>query len=300
MSVPVQSGKMNKRERGICARARQFREGIKWSQSDFAANLGITRDQLASIEYGRTPLRYDIAWKYNVLFGMSLSALAEEGFPVNFTELDRWPNPYLLKNPSILLSNVLDSLYNSEPDSLIVSQGKNPDAFSTNAPVPGYLHRAANLEFVIDLLKNSIAQVQTKSVFDFCGEIRSAIQKIAEKFPHESEERSLKELNDLNWFLIRKEISRRFQNDGHNFNLTQKATSSSLADVKVDPLWPALKNRLQEATAKSGSKTKLAKFLKVDLTRVSQWLSDSKTAREPGAEYALQMLYWVEHPEVQK
>jgi hypothetical protein len=64
--------------------------------------------------------------------------------------------------------------------------------------------------------------------------------------------------------------------------------------------WPGLKRKLQEATAHPGSKSKLAKFLKVDLSRVSQWLSDAKGAREPGAEYALQMLYWVEHPECQK
>jgi hypothetical protein len=82
-------------------------------------------------------------------------------------------------------------------------------------------------------------------------------------------------------------------------DLTNKATSSNIADVKVQPQWPALKRRLQEATAKAGSKSKLAKFLKVDLTRVSQWLSDSENAREPGAEYALRMLFWVEHPEVQ-
>jgi hypothetical protein len=81
-------------------------------------------------------------------------------------------------------------------------------------------------------------------------------------------------------------------------DLTNPATSSKLMGVKGQ--WPALKRKLQEATAEPGLKSKLAEFLKVDLTRVSQWLTDAKSAREPGAEYALKMLYWVEHPELQK
>ncbi len=81
-------------------------------------------------------------------------------------------------------------------------------------------------------------------------------------------------------------------------DLTETLTQSNIADVK--PLWPALKRRLQSATSETGKKTELAKFLKLDLTRVSQWLTDSKSSREPGAEYALQMLHWVEQQERQK
>lgn len=79
--------------------------------------------------------------------------------------------------------------------------------------------------------------------------------------------------------------------------LTKKATSENIADVNIPPQWPMLKKQLQEATAKVGYKSKLAQFLKVDLTRISQWLSDAKNAREPGAEYALRMRYWVNLPE---
>jgi hypothetical protein len=81
-------------------------------------------------------------------------------------------------------------------------------------------------------------------------------------------------------------------------DLTNKSNEHKVIDVKAQ--WPVLKRKLQEATSVPGTKSKLAKFLGVDLTRISQWLSDSKKSREPGAEYALQMLYWVEHPEVQK
>lgn len=78
-------------------------------------------------------------------------------------------------------------------------------------------------------------------------------------------------------------------------DLTETLTQPIVEVVK--PLWPALKKRLQSATAETGKKSELANFLKLDLTRVSQWLTDGKSAREPGAEYALQMLHWVEHQE---
>ncbi len=74
-------------------------------------------------------------------------------------------------------------------------------------------------------------------------------------------------------------------------HLTQTATYETIAGV--NNLWPALKRQLQSATAKTGKKSELAKFLHVDLTRVSQWLTDKKSAREPGAEYTLQMQAWV-------
>ncbi len=52
---------MNEREHQICERIRQFRESTKWSQDDVSKELGISRDRWASVEYGRTPLRYDLA-----------------------------------------------------------------------------------------------------------------------------------------------------------------------------------------------------------------------------------------------
>ena len=78
--------------------------------------------------------------------------------------------------------------------------------------------------------------------------------------------------------------------------LTDVNDSVKPSDVKAQ--WPILKKRLQEATAEPGLKTAMARFLKVkNLASVSQWLTDSDNAREPGAEIALKMLYWLEHPE---
>ena len=68
-------------------------------------------------------------------------------------------------------------------------------------------------------------------------------------------------------------------------------------DMKAQ--WPLLKKRLQKAAQPVGTKSKLAEFLGVKIASVSQWLSDSDSQREPGAETTLQLLKWVELQERQ-
>ncbi|MDB6112987.1 MAG: Helix-turn-helix domain, partial [Pedosphaera sp.] len=67
---------MNDRERAICARVKQFREQIKWPQPALASELGLTKDKLASIEYGRTPLRYNTAIQLCHVFDLNPHWLA--------------------------------------------------------------------------------------------------------------------------------------------------------------------------------------------------------------------------------
>ena len=54
--------------------------------------------------------------------------------------------------------------------------------------------------------------------------------------------------------------------------------------------WKQLRDRLIAATAPRGQKQALANWLGVSLANVSRWLS----GREPGGNYALRMLLWVE------
>jgi len=69
---------------------------------------------------------------------------------------------------------------------------------------------------------------------------------------------------------------------------------SDAKDVGVKAHLPQLLERLKRATVASGSKSDLADFLGVPLASVSRWLSGD---REPGGEYVLQMLTWVERQE---
>jgi len=57
-----------------------------------------------------------------------------------------------------------------------------------------------------------------------------------------------------------------------------------------------LAKRLKRATAQTGKKAGLARFMGVAPARVSEWLS----GQEPGGEYALKLLRWVTEQERQK
>jgi len=69
--MPKKSGLETPREVQIGQRVKRFRDQINWPQPAFAVELGISRDKLASIEYGRTPLRYAIGYRLCFVFDVN-------------------------------------------------------------------------------------------------------------------------------------------------------------------------------------------------------------------------------------
>lgn len=65
------------RELEICKRVREIRLEKGWKQSAFAKALGLPRVRLASYEYGRAPVRYELAKLIGEKFGVSQRWLAE-------------------------------------------------------------------------------------------------------------------------------------------------------------------------------------------------------------------------------
>ena len=63
-------------EEEICLRLREVRRQLRWKQRDFAEELGITRDRLASYEYARAPLRYSLAKRMGEVFDVNQRWLA--------------------------------------------------------------------------------------------------------------------------------------------------------------------------------------------------------------------------------
>jgi transcriptional regulator with XRE-family HTH domain len=76
-------GKLSRRELEICQRVREVRDIFKWSQPDFAKELGISRVRLASYEYGRAPIRYWFAQTLCSKFQISQMWLATGQKPIN-------------------------------------------------------------------------------------------------------------------------------------------------------------------------------------------------------------------------
>jgi len=104
--------KLPKREEEICVRLREIRNGMKWKQSDFALEFGITRERLASYEYARAPLRYDFGSKVCARFGVSQRWLATGKKPQspNFKISQALEKAIPARK---LFSEVYDSLLNS-------------------------------------------------------------------------------------------------------------------------------------------------------------------------------------------
>lgn len=106
------------------------------------------------------------------------------------------------------------------------------------------------------------------------------------------------------WVMTFDDLARMLDLPGEPWSPGKKElTPTSTSDNNPDTMkarWPALKKRLQTETAAPGARASLAKYVGVadDLTRISQWLSDSDNAREPKAEYALRMKEWLENPKV--
>src|SRR5580658_868816 len=74
--MPKISGLVTAREKEVARRVQQAREHINWPQPAFAAELDISRDRLASVEYARTPLRFMDGYRICMVFDINPEWLA--------------------------------------------------------------------------------------------------------------------------------------------------------------------------------------------------------------------------------
>ncbi len=285
---------MNEREREICARVKEFRGAIKWSQKDFAAQIGISLNQLASIEYGRTPLRYDIAWKIRVLFGLSLEWMSVGEMLPDSLNTDELPPPESTGLPVFaLLSTVSDKIHGPTAQQ---SHSKRK-VRQTKVDAKELRHR----EFISMVLKHQIddwvSRVPDGYTADFSDKFFQLAKTYLKALPEEPAHLVNARFDALLWAKMRADVTARLAAGGMalKIDLTNTATSSKLVGVK--PQLPSLRERLNRATKEIGMMSALADFLHVPLASVSRWLSGK---REPGGEITLKMLRWVEQQERQK
>jgi transcriptional regulator with XRE-family HTH domain len=292
--VPVSSGKMNERERMICARVKEFRKKIGWRQSEFAAQLGITLNQLASIEYGRTPLRYDVAWQMKILFKVALEWLSVGELGPADSFQDNLPPPESTGLPdSALLSDVSDKINGSVPT--LNFAAKPPKKIPLDRE--DQKHRAIIAYMLREQIDVWISKVPQGYTADYCDKLFALTKKYLDALPKEADEVISARMDALMWDEMRRDLRSRLskQIPAQKDSLTKITDSGNNRDVKAK--LPALLKRLNEATRERGQKTELAKFMGVPLPNVSQWLSGD---REPDGENTLRLLHWVEQQERQK
>jgi transcriptional regulator with XRE-family HTH domain len=270
--MPNPSGKMNQHEREICARFKLTRERLNQSERNLAMLLGVSRDQLAGVEYARTPLNSGIAFSLAKYTGCNLNWLAEGTGP----ERGPLPSPDLIGQIS--------------PRSIFSTAWK---AHLKKALTPGTKHFGQNWEGSQDSL-----EIGGLSALDYSKE---EIEGYFNKLPPELHwnffadiTKACRDFEQMN----RTKIVELNAHGGktQNKNLTHAETPAKLPGI-VKPQLPSLLERLKQATKETGKMSALADYLKVPLASVSRWLSGK---REPGGEITLQMLKWVEAQERQK
>lgn len=259
---------------------KQVRKRLRYGQREFASALGLTRDQVANIEAGRTPLTYRVAWSMREIFGVNLTLLA--GLPADPAEDHaRWmpPDAPEFAGRSSLFSEVAREAFLNPPDNLRRIAGRFPKGtFERNHFIAQVDQEAFNL----------LAKVPTTHVSSAGFAAILAVREIGSKFPQMPPAEVAEIAMDLDAF----SSSGRAQYVSQNNKLTSEALS--LTVTPMQPVLPKLIERLKRATEAYGRKAELAAWLGVHRQCVTDWLSGKQ---EPGGETTLRLLHWVEAEE---
>lgn len=322
--MPNKTGKINRWQKEICARVKTIREAIRWSQSDFSDRIGITRDQLASIESARTPLRYSVAWNIREAFGISLRWLAGEDAFADDPSIDDLPLPMATGLPERALLSTVTTTFpkdggqslasigeeerpippkSSQPENLTPTEAYSKmvgQVFAGREPSTGEVDIGNRLFWetsLISMIRMWLADVPVGNVFQFAQHLSNHGVEFLSSLPRDPAKVVDERAEKLRWERIKMSVAK-------NHLVTETLEKKHLTRIDesvnhpvVQPQWPILKKRLRQAADGIAAKSKLAKFIGVKLASVNQWLRESDEAREPGAETALRMLRWVEQQE---
>lgn len=308
-AVTTKSGKINNWERDICSRLKAVREELRWSQKEFSESLGITRNQLASIECGRTPLRYEVAWAVWQRFNISLKWLESgEGFADDFLN-DNLPLPNATGlTKRALLSKVIEKISKNKGENgagsqskdmarggdwpetqaqlfnLVMSTLEGQEKFTGKEDIANRLFLESQLK---KLIENWIARVPIGHAYDFTNELVAFAEKFIRGLRPDAHGDADSRGERIMWERIRAATEKR--------NFAEKALTETSLKSKSDGVMKSeiqrLIDRVKHKASKPGAKAALAKELGVDPARISEWLSGYK---EPGGDYTLKLLRWVE------
>ncbi|HUZ06465.1 MAG TPA: helix-turn-helix transcriptional regulator [Candidatus Paceibacterota bacterium] len=268
---------MTDRERAICLRIKAIREQIKWSQSDFAKELGISRAKLVSIEYGHTPLRFFLAEKICRTFDVQAKWLATgQGemrpfLPILWTAEQR---------SNLKVTDLLTKTYDFCPLNFELW----PKTRYTRGSVPVNFDFKKAIDVQIWLQCSTIKFHDPDSAWEFTGKfckfLKTNLRKYVATGKAVKTKLGLYTANLLNVHFGEKKDLTEITLKGNNTGEVKSETQKLIAQVK-------------RKASKPGSKAELALLLGVKPPRISEWLSGKK---EPGGEYTLKLLNWVESP----
>lgn len=323
------------KERTVCARLREVRQHLRLTQTEFAAQIGISRERLASYEDARAPLRLDCGLSICRHFLVSEKWLADGlSFPKAL--------PFRARSVAVRFSDLRSRIF------MHLASGVEIDAKTGRIPYSqgfaivlsqkyerskhAWLFEpaiAVSFSDDISLFKNVHAccteislqslepDRQKRLLWAMVRWARIACQELIEKVSTEPPEcffeRALDNIErahfgdddaDDGWFwgykVVQASPGEMFPVPPSFLDLPEnKVLTNVTATDNVPPVKSTMANlleRLNKATSQRGMKSKLAKVMGVPLANISQWLSGT---REPGGETTLRLLHWVEQQERQ-
>lgn len=279
----------------VGARVKEFRERIEWPQTIFAYEVGLTRNQLASVEHGLTPLRYGVAARICKRYQVSALWLAKGvGCPQCgwlFGDADESPVPHKMLFSEAFSRHLEPALSEGLVNHLRLDEATG----ATQSILPpfdvpsGHQHEW----YVLKAFRAAVESIPPESRAAFCDAVLIAIARELLKLSATSESgpplrasaaksREAKEFLEFGGNSSRQDIL----DSGEGGPIVGGVTS------KV-PTWAELKKEIVRLTAEHGMKAWLADELKLSSRQVlTNWLSTDDQGR-PDAQNTLLLLRWV-------
>jgi transcriptional regulator with XRE-family HTH domain len=264
---------MNERELLICSRVAAVRARAGWSQTDLAKLVGTTRDGLATVEYGRTPLRFWLADRICQELNVCQRWLAEgKGSLAGYVGVP----------PEIMLEIAQGELFSAAYERRLGHFVKR-QVLETEALARAITDQAGGANRLLqDRLYNlAICWFQRIPPHLYDQYFRELMALSSEFFQqHRSQ------FETESW--PPPPISPSSDSEKKMLPATSLKSNTGIVNIRT---LDGLRAALRANTSKKGEKAALANLLQVPQARVSEWLSGKK---EPGGETTLRLLHWVE------
>ena len=247
----------------IARRLASVRRAAGLSQKDLAYRVGLSRDQLATVEQGRTPLRVWPGWEMCRELNINQVWLITGSGPAHpFLDLDLDSVKVALEERS-LLYEICTSLLRERLSRLSITLAPINPAKSLTRRVT----RTCLIQFPPEYARQRIARLRSQA---------EALLREADSLAEQVE--TSEELRDERIHLPTVTLERNV------------SSMTEMQDVIA---------RLRKITMQRGKKAELSIHLGVAKARVSEWLRKEKSV-SPSGETTLKMLRWVEQQERQQ
>jgi len=241
--------------------------------------LGITRSRLASYEYGRAPVRFEIADLFCSVFLINQRWLAEGKAPLTYyVPMERYVEQEI--EGKMLFSEAYKRYL--QPD-----LNKHLAAIATGAGIRVSEIRSEQWQEITSAAR----RIGHKPIRTLVSALQFAIADAAEKLPEKLYVPFLKTVQgSLDSFL-----SAHYSEVKHDLiYLANETETDSLHDVPTESLWSGLLGRLDRLTKGRGQRSRLAEDVGLTRQAISKWFAGRG---EPSAEVALKAMAWADREE---